>query len=91
MDIGNVKIHGIAALGPMAGVTDAAFRHICFAHGAAMTTTEMVSSRGLVYKDEKTKELLFIPETDRPTSAQIFGSEPSIMGEAAAMAMDHGA
>jgi len=88
MDIGNVKIHGIAALGPMAGVTDAAFRHICFAHGAAMTTTEMVSSRGLVYKDEKTKELLFIPKTDRPTSAQIFGSEPSIMGEAAAMAME---
>lgn len=87
MNIGSVQIDGAAALGPMAGVTDAAFRHICFAHGAAMATTEMVSSRGLVYNDEKTKELLFIPDGDRPTAAQIFGSEPFIMGQAAAMAI----
>lgn len=72
----------------MAGVTDAAFRHICFSHGAAMTTTEMVSSRGLVYNDAKTRELLYIPEADHPTSAQIFGSDAAIMGEAAAMAME---
>ncbi len=88
MKIGNVTIPDGAALGPMAGVTDAAFRHICRAHGAAMTTTEMVSSRGLVYRDAKTRELLYIPEGDRPTGAQIFGSEPAIMGEAAAMAIE---
>ena len=88
MKIGNVEIRGPAALGPMAGVTDAAFRHICYEQGAALTCTEMVSSRGLVYKDEKTKELLFCPEGDRPVAAQIFGSDPAVMGEAAAMAIE---
>ena len=88
MKIGSVMIGGAAALAPMAGVTDAAFRHICLAHGAAMVTTEMVSSRGLVYNDAKTRELLFIPEGDHPAGAQIFGSDPAVMGEAAAMAIE---
>lgn len=88
MKIGSLTIGGIAALGPMAGVTDAAFRHICLEHGAAMTCTEMVSSRGLVYHDEKTRSLLYIPPWDRPTGVQIFGSEPEIMAEAAAMALE---
>lgn len=88
MDIGHIHISGPAALGPMAGVTDAAFRHICAEQGAALVCTEMVSSRGLVYKDEKTKELLFCPPEDRPVAAQIFGSDPTIMGEAAAMAIE---
>ena len=88
MKIGNVDIPGSAALGPMAGVTDAAFRHICREQGAALLCTEMVSSRGLVYRDEKTKELLFCPAEDRPVAAQIFGSDPAIMGEASAMAIE---
>ena len=88
MKIGNVVIHGRAALGPMAGVTDAAFRHICYEQGAALTCTEMVSSRGLVYRDEKTRELLFCPGDDRPVAAQIFGSDPAVMGEASAMAVE---
>lgn len=87
MKIGSVDISGTAALAPMAGVTDAAFRHICFQHGASMTTTEMISSRGLMYNDEKTKSLLFIPKEDHPTSVQIFGNDPVIMGEAAAKAV----
>ena len=88
MDIGNVHIPGRAALAPMAGVTDAAFRHICRAHGAALTCTEMVSSRGLVYNDPKTKELLFCPPGDGPVAAQIFGSDPAVMAEAAQMALE---
>ena len=88
MKIGNVEISGRAALAPMAGVTDAAFRHICMEQGAALVCTEMVSSRGLVYRDEKTKELLFCPPGDRPVAAQIFGSDPAVMGEAAAMAAE---
>ena len=88
MDIGGVKIDGAAALAPMAGVTDAAFRHICRELGAALTCTEMVSSRGLVYNDAKTKELLYCPEADRPVAAQIFGSDPAIMAEAAPMAIE---
>lgn len=88
MKIGQVQITGSAALAPMAGVTDAAFRHICREAGAALTCTEMVSSRGLVYNDAKTKELLYCPEADRPVAAQIFGSDPAIMAEAAPMAIE---
>ena len=89
MDIGNVHIGGRAALAPMAGVTDAAFRRLCWEQGAALTCTEMVSSRGLVYHDEKTRELLFCPAEDHPVAAQIFGSDPAVMAEAAPMAIEY--
>ncbi len=88
MKIGTIELHTGAALGPMAGVTDAAFRHICLEQGASLVCTEMVSSRSLVYKDAKTRELLYCPEGDRPVAAQIFGSEPAIMAEAAPMALE---
>ena len=86
--IGNVELRGNLTLGPMAGVTDFAFRGVCRALGAAMTTTEMVSARALCYHDEKTKALLYIPEGEHPTAVQIFGHEPEIMAEAAAMALE---
>ncbi|MGI5935316.1 MAG: tRNA dihydrouridine synthase DusB [Oscillospiraceae bacterium] len=84
--IGNVNIDGRLALAPMAGVTDIAFRTICREQGAALTYTEMVSAKALVYKDVKTRSLLQLGEDERPAGAQIFGSEPEVMGEAAAMA-----
>lgn len=55
--IGNVEIRGPLTLAPMAGVTDAPFRALCRAQGAALTCTEMVSAKALVYHDEKTKQL----------------------------------
>ncbi len=88
MKIGQVEIKGSAALAPMAGVTDAAFRHICYEQGAALACTEMVSSRGLVYNDPKTKELLYCPDGDRPVAAQIFGSDPAVMADAAGLALE---
>ncbi len=87
MKIGNVEIAGKLTLAPMAGVTDAAFRAVCRAQGAALTCTEMVSAKALVYKDEKTKSLLWIPEDEHPAAAQIFGHEPEVMAEAAPMAL----
>lgn len=86
--IGNVEIRGKLTLAPMAGVTDFAFREICREQGAALTVTEMVSAKALVYKDEKTKSLLYIPEGEHPCAAQIFGHEPEIMAEAAPMALE---
>ena len=88
MYIGDVEINGQLFLAPMAGVTDAAFRHLCFQEGAALTCTEMVSARALVYGDKKTKDLLLTLDTDHPAAAQIFGHEPEIMGEAAALARE---
>ena len=86
--IDSVEIHGPLTLAPMAGVTDFAFRGVCRSLGAALTTTEMVSAKALVYKDEKTKALLYIPEEEHPSAAQIFGHEPEIMAEAAALALE---
>ena len=88
MKIGNVEIKGRLSLAPMAGVTDFAFRSVCMAQGAALTTTEMVSAKALVYKDEKTKSLLYIPENEHPSAVQIFGHEPEVMAEAAPMALE---
>ncbi len=86
--IGNVEINGCLTLGPMAGVTDFAFRKVCKRLGAAMTTTEMVSAKALVYKDRKTKDLLYLDPEEGPCAAQIFGHEPEIMAEAAPMAIE---
>ena len=88
MKIGNVEIGGRVFLAPMAGVTDAAFRHICRGLGAALTTTEMVSARALCYGDRKTAALLQCLPEDRPTAAQIFGHEPEIMAEGAQRALE---
>ena len=89
VSIGGVEIKGRLTLAPMAGVSDFAFRTICTELGAAMTTTEMVSAKALVYKDEKTKGLLYNPDILHPSSAQIFGHEPEIMAEAAPMALEY--
>ena len=86
--IGKILLSGRVTLAPMAGVTDAAFRRLCRAQGAALTCTEMVSARALVYKDKKTEALLWCPEEDHPVAAQIFGHEPEIMAEAAPMALE---
>lgn len=86
--IGETVLSGRLTLAPMAGVTDFAFRKLCGKLGAALTTTEMVSAKALVYKDEKTKSLLYIPEGEVPCAVQIFGHEPEIMAEAAAMALE---
>lgn len=88
MKIGDIELRGNLTLAPMAGVTDFAFRRVCRGLGAALTTTEMVSAKALVYKDEKIKSLLYIPEDEHPCAAQIFGHEPDVMAEAAVMARE---
>ena len=89
VDIGKVSLDGQLVLAPMAGVTDFAFRHLCRRCGAAMTATEMVSSKALVYGDRKTRALLYIPKEDHPCAVQIFGHEPEIMAEGARLALEY--
>ena len=76
INIGNVKIEKTAALAPMAGVADCAYRTLCREFGAAFTVSEMVSSKGLCYSDRKTAELCTVTAQERPMGIQIFGSEP---------------
>ncbi len=78
---------GSAALAPMAGVTDLAFRRVCRAHGAALTYSEMVSAKALMYQDGKTRSLLRLGEGEHPAAVQIFGSEPECMAQAAQKAL----
>ncbi len=87
MHIGNLEIENPLALGPMAGVTDWAFRTICAKMGANITVTEMVSSRALVYKDKKSAALLRKNEGSI-CGAQIFGNDPQIMAEGARLALE---
>ena len=88
MKIGNVDIASRLALAPMAGVTDLAFRQICCELGAGMTTTELVSSKALCYQDQKSRGLLKLFPGEHPASAQIFGSDPVCMAEAAQIAAE---
>ena len=81
--IGNIKLNGWAVLAPMAGVSDLPYRVIAMNHGAAMTTTEMVSAKGLYFNNEKTKNMLKIHEGEHPVTIQLFGSDPDIMAFAA--------
>lgn len=73
--IGNVEIKNKVVLGPMAGVCDSAFRTICKEMGAGLVVAEMVSDKALMYGSNKTKEMLYMTDYERPLSQQIFGSD----------------
>ena len=87
MKIGSIQVDNPLFLAPMAGVTDWAFRTVCAQLGAGVTVTEMVSSRALVYKDQKTAKLLRKNEGSI-CGAQIFGNDPDIMAEGARLALE---
>lgn len=89
MYIGNVEIKGHAALAPMAGVADRAFRRICMDYGAAFVVGEMVSGKGLTFGDRKSAELLELDEDIRPAAVQLFGDDPAILAKAAVMALEY--
>ena len=88
MYIGNIEVNNPLFLGPMAGVTDWAFRTVCAELGAGVTVTEMVSSRALVYQDKKSKALLK-KNAGSICGAQIFGNDPDIMAQGAILALEH--
>ena len=82
LQIGNVKIKKTAALAPMAGVADYAFRTVAKEFGAAYAVGEMASCKGLVYSDRKTAELLTVTDFERPMAVQLFGCEPEFVAPA---------
>ena len=88
MQIKNVVWKGSAALAPMAGVADRAFREICSEFGAGYTVTEMVSAKGLCMCDRKSQSLLKISDVERPAAAQLFGDDPEFMAKAAIKTLD---
>ena len=86
LQIGNVKIKKTAALAPMAGVADYAFRKVAKEYGAAYVVSEMASCKGMVYSDRKTAELLTVTDYERPMAVQLFGCEPEFVAPAVKIA-----
>ncbi len=91
MKIKNLELKNNVFLAPMAGVTDKAFRLITKPFGPALMYTEMVSGKGLFYKNKKTADLLDADPSEKPVAAQLFGHEPSVLAQIAERALDFGA
>lgn len=89
MQIGNLTVDGYAALAPMAGVADRAFRELCMRFGAGYCVSEMVSSKGIAYNSKKSAELMELSAAEHPCAVQIFGTEPQTMADAARFALQY--
>lgn len=84
MQIGGIELQNPFFLAPMAGVSDLPFRILCHRFGAALSYTEMVSSKALSFGSGKTAALM--ATSGLPTAVQIFGSDPTVMAESVAQA-----
>ena len=91
MKIGSVVLDNITILAPLAGITNLPFRLLAKASGCGLVCSEMISANGLVHRSPKTHELLESRIEEKPLSVQIFGSDPYIMAEAAAIVEASGA
>ncbi len=85
LEIGGVVLDAPIVLAPMAGVTDLPFRLLCREQGCGLVCTEMVSAKAVHYKNKNSRLLLDVREEERPVSLQLFGSEPELLAEIAAL------
>lgn len=86
--IGNIEMKNNIVLAPMAGVCNSAFRRIIKEMGCGLIYAEMVSDKGMIYNSQKTKDMLYFEECERPIAQQIFGSDKSTFASAAKMVED---
>ena len=91
LKIKDIELKNNVILAPMAGVTDKAFRLICKPFGPALMYTEMVSGKGLFYKNKKTADLLDTDDAEKPVATQLFGHEKEVLSEIAEKALEYGA
>ena len=90
--IGDVDVANRVLLAPLAGIGNWFVRLQARRHGAGLAVSEMVSSFGLHYRNERTMtELLRIHPSEHPVSIQLFGHDPEVMASAAAIAAEAGA
>ena len=79
LKIGNIELANPFILAPLAGITDAPVRLLASEQGAAMVYSEMVSCKGLYYRDKNTERLLKLLPGEAPAAYQLFGSEPEML------------
>lgn len=85
MSFCGIDVPGPVMLAPIAGYTDSPYRRIARRFGAGLTVTELISADGIVRGGAKTREFLRFGEGERPIAIQLFGHDPAVMGEAAAI------
>ncbi|MDF2856866.1 MAG: tRNA-dihydrouridine synthase [Neobacillus sp.] len=83
LKIGDIELKNQVVLAPMAGICNSAFRLTVKEFGAGLVCAEMVSDKGIVLKNAKTMNMLYIDEAEKPLSLQIFGGEKETLVEAA--------
>lgn len=81
--IGNIEMENRVVLAPMAGISNSAFRLTVKEFGAGLIYAEMISDKGIVHRNDKTMNMLYIDERENPLSLQIFGGEKETLVEAA--------
>ena len=87
--IGNVELKNKLILAPMAGVTNEAFRKLAVKHGAGLVYAEMVSDKGLLYDNVRTKRMIEVSDDEHPVVMQIFGSNKETLVLAAKYIEEH--
>ena len=85
LTIQSLQLDSRLILAPLAGYTDLPFRLLCRQFGAGLCYTEMISCHGLVYQKDKTLRLARTVQDERPVALQLFGADPAMMGQAAAI------
>src|SRR6478752_4661347 len=81
--IGDVEMKNRVVLAPMAGVCNPAFRLIAKEFGCGLVCAEMVSDKAILHKNERTMQMLFVDEREKPLSLQIFGGDKASLVAAA--------
>ncbi|GAB3763803.1 nifR3 family TIM-barrel protein [Nocardioides ginsengisegetis] len=83
LTLGSLRVETPVVLAPMAGITNAAYRRLCAEQGAGLYVCEMITSRGLVERDQHTQDMLVFDELETTRSVQLYGTDPVYVGKAA--------
>ncbi len=90
LTLGSLRVWPPVVLAPMAGVTNHAFRSLCREFGAGLFVSEMITARGYLNGNARTRALAMPHEDERPRSIQIYGSDPVDLGEMVRILVDEG-
>ena len=82
LKIGQYPVWPPVVLAPMAGITNSSFRSLCREFGAGLYVCEMITTRALVARDPKTREMIRFGPEEAPRSVQLYGVDPVVVGQA---------
>ncbi len=88
LTLGSLRVQTPVVLAPMAGITNAAYRRLCAEQGAGLYVCEMITSRGIVERDEMSHSMLVFDELEDVRSVQLYGTDPRYVGEATRILCD---